>query len=231
MIVNSFKYPQVSAVGGAVDIEFKNFRILTDNLSMFHEQMTLQTPGTRRLLASLNIAIIRQAFQAIQGFDERYPLPADEDSDLSIRVYKPGNTLFFEPMTILLHVPPRSRFQDLIHHSFNQGRFSLEVNPRYIGDEVLLGLLRTRWVHVLATPIRAAVTTVRIFSKMDILLRYLLSAPFEYIAKIAWFLGATKYSFRSNDRSPRNSLNQEVHNYVHCVSSRYHIQRSVNNDN
>jgi len=193
VIVNSFKYPQVSVVGGAVDIDSKNFWTLADNLSMFHEYMTLQPPGTRRLLASLNMAISRQAFQSIQGFDERYPLPAGEDSDLSIRLRKAGYTLFFEPMATVLHTPPRSRFRDLIHHSFNQGRFSPKVDPRYVGDEGLPVLLRTRWVLVLVTPFLAAGATGRIFSNLSIINQYWRSAPFIYLAKIAWCLGAANH--------------------------------------
>ena len=43
---------------------------------------------------SANIAVKKEVFRRIEGFDENYPMPANEDQDLYIRLKKEGSIKF-----------------------------------------------------------------------------------------------------------------------------------------
>lgn len=61
---------------------------------------------TGGLLWSCNFAIRRAGFEAVGGFDERYPYPHMEDADLKVRLQKSGYMIRFVPDAEIDH-PPR----------------------------------------------------------------------------------------------------------------------------
>ena len=58
------------------------------------------------LLWSCNFAMRRSGFEAVGGFDERYPYPHMEDADLQARLQKAGYMIHFVPEAEIDH-PPR----------------------------------------------------------------------------------------------------------------------------
>jgi len=70
MLAERFTDPSVMVVGGGVDIRSHNFWTLADNISMFCNYLTSRPPGLRQQLPSLNLAIRRQVFHDVGGFDE-----------------------------------------------------------------------------------------------------------------------------------------------------------------
>ncbi|MDP1547599.1 MAG: glycosyltransferase [Anaerolineales bacterium] len=190
VLAERFSDPAVTVVGGGVDIRSRNFWTLADNISMFYEYLDIHPAGERLQLPSLNLAIRRQAFKEVCGFDERYPRPSSEDADLTIRLRKRGHRLYFEPRAVVAHQPPRNRLRDLLRHGYYQGMYSTKVDPRYANEEGLPGLLHTRLGVALFSPLLAAGVVLRVFAKYKSLRPYWYTAPMIFLSKMAWCFGA-----------------------------------------
>ncbi len=188
-----FKDPSISIVGGGVNFFSANYWTLSDNISMFYEYLANLPAGERRQLPSLNLAIRRQFFEQIGGFDERYPRASSEDADLTIRLRQQGCRLYFEPAAIITHRPPRNRLKDLLRHGYFQGMYSTKVDPRYAGQEGLRGLFRTRFGLVFFSVWLAAGATMRVFIRVPALLSFWYTAPAIFLAKMAWCFGAAAH--------------------------------------
>jgi GT2 family glycosyltransferase len=143
-------------------------------------------------LPSLNLAIRRAVFLAAGGFDERFPQPAGEDADLTIRLREAGHRLYFEPRAAVRHAPPRAGARALLRHAYHQGQYSAKVFARHARTDGLPAWLRARWRIMLAAPALAAAATARMFLAELALGRYWYTWPAIYAAKLAWCLGAAQ---------------------------------------
>lgn len=191
VLAECYQDPAVHVVGGAVDFARDNYWTLSDNVSMFHDYMVGSLRGKRSQLPSLNLSARRRVFDEVGCFDERYPRPAGEDADLTIRMRRSGFDLHFEPRAVVYHHPPRHRFVDLLCHSFYQGKYSTKVDPRYVGtSDSLPFLLRWRLSLVLAAPVLAAGVVARVYGQHRELWRSWYLAPAIFLAKVAWCVGA-----------------------------------------
>lgn len=182
--------PSVHIVGGAVDFARDGYWSLADNVSMFHEYMVESWGEQRSQLPSLNLSARRWVFDEVGMFDERYPRPAGEDADLTIRMRRAGLDLHFEPSAVVHHCPPRHSSLDLLRHSFYQGRYSTKVDPRYISSEGLPWPLGSRPGLILLAPLLALGATWRILAYRRDLWPYWYVAPAVYFSKLAWCIGA-----------------------------------------
>lgn len=193
VLAERYQDPEVYVVGGAVDFARDQYWSLADNISMFHEFM-VDSPGRKRSqLPSLNLSARRSVFDDVGVFDDRYPRPAGEDADLTIRMRKAGFELHFEPRAIVYHHPPRNSLMGLLRHSFYQGRYSTKVDPRYAAQEGLPWLARTRAGLVFLAPLLAAGATGRMFIHRQDLWPYWHIIPAIYISKLAWCMGAATH--------------------------------------
>jgi GT2 family glycosyltransferase len=61
----------------------------------------INTSGGR--LWSCNFAIKRSLFIALSGFDESFPAPFMEDTDMQARIFKAGQAALFVPQAIVVH--------------------------------------------------------------------------------------------------------------------------------
>lgn len=184
--------PTVAVVGGGVVIAADNYWTLADNLSMFHEYRAELPPGERRQLPSLNLAVRRAVFQAVGGFDERFPRPAGEDADLTLRLRAAGHRLVFEPRAVVRHAPPRASAGALLRHAYYQGQYSPKVLARHVRMEGLPAWLRPRWALLAMAPALAAAATARVFMALQVVERYWYTCPAIYAAKLAWCVGASR---------------------------------------
>ena len=188
-----FADPSVNVVGGSVEFEKNNYWTAADNISMFYNVLTHNSPAEKSLLPSLNLAIRRTAFNEVGGFDERYPRPSGEDADLTIRLRKAGYFLQFQPEATILHKPPRTKLIDLLRHSYYQGMYSTKVDPRYAKEEGLPGIFGSRISLIIFSPFLAFAITLRIFSSEFLLKNYWKTAPAIFISKMAWCFGAARH--------------------------------------
>lgn len=190
-LVARFSDSAVTVVGGGVIIAADNYWTLADNLSMFYEYRAELPPGERRQLPSLNLAVRRAAFEAIGGFDERYPRPAGEDADLTIRLRIAGHRLLFEPRAMVRHIPQRTNAAALLQHAYHQGQYSPKVRARYARTDGLPVWLSSRWAVLATAPALAVAATLRVFLTPQTLKRYWYTFPAVYAAKLAWCVGAS----------------------------------------
>jgi cellulose synthase/poly-beta-1,6-N-acetylglucosamine synthase-like glycosyltransferase len=193
MLAARFIDPAVDVVGGGIEFDSHNYWTTSDNLSMFYEYLAIQPAGERRQLPSLNLAIRRRIFAEIGGFDERYPRPAGEDADLTIRLRNKGHHLYFEPGAVIFHDPPRHHLADLLRHAYYQGKYSTKADPRYRKGEGFPGIIGTRTGFIIFAPVLAAGATFKIIRNKSILRRYWATAPAIFLAKIAWCIGASNH--------------------------------------
>lgn len=186
--------PAVAVIGGGVTFESNSYWGLADNLGTFYESLSTRPTQTRTQLPALNLAVRRDLFQEVGGFDERYPRPAGEDSDLTFRLHRRGHTLYFEPRASVLHKPQRNSMPDTLRHGFIQGKYSIKVDSRYAREIGLPWPLRTRLGVILAAPILAIGATLRVFLSNPRFLRYWYAAPAITAQKLAWCVGAATHS-------------------------------------
>jgi glycosyltransferase involved in cell wall biosynthesis len=204
VLISRYSDPSVHIIGGAVDFARDRYWSLADNISMFHEFMR-GSPGRKRLqLPSLNLSARHSVFDKVGYFDERYPRPAGEDADLTIRMRKAGFELHFEPRAIVYHHPSRNGPMDLLRHSFYQGRYSTKVDPRYSAQEGLPWPARTRAGLVLLAPLLAMGATGRIFIHRWDLWPYWHIIPAIYISKLAWCMGAATHPSRQKSEKEKS---------------------------
>ena len=193
IIIDRFKNPELKVLGGSVVFDTKDFLTMADNLSFFHDYLASFPPGPRSQLASLNLSIRRDIFNHVGGFDERYPRPAGEDSDLTIRLRKAGNTLHFEPRAIVYHLSQRHRLSDLIRHHYYQGVFSTKVNSRYIDEEKYKSIFGSRLLLILLAPVLALIATINIFKISGVFRKFWKTIPIIYLSKFTWCIGAANH--------------------------------------
>jgi cellulose synthase/poly-beta-1,6-N-acetylglucosamine synthase-like glycosyltransferase len=185
-----FRDPNINVIGGGVRFGQSNYWTLADNVTMFYNYLDILTAGKRDLLPSLNLAIRRETFTDIGGFDERYPKAAGEDSDLCIRLRNAGHELYFEPQARVVHEPPRNRFSDVLRHSYKQGQYSTKLDPRYAEQVDLPRWLRHPLALILFAPILAFGAFYNVFRNTKVLWQYWYTAPVIYLSKLAWCWGA-----------------------------------------
>lgn len=195
MLAEKFLNPEVAVIGGGIDFVPVNYWSLADNLNMFYEYLKIHPEGVRSQLPSLNMAIRREVFNTVGGFDERYPRPSGEDADLTLRLRKNGYRLYFEPTVVVSHKPLRNTFKQLLRHSYFQGMYSTKVDRRY-PDEGLAHWLRSPIALIILAPVIAFGGTWRMFYRYPDIRLYWFTIPAIYSAKIAWCLGAAKNPFR-----------------------------------
>lgn len=186
--------PDRTVVGGAVGFDADNYWTLSDNISTFYRFLPFRRPGKRPHLPSLNFSARREVLEAVGGFDERYPQPTGEDTDLSFRLRRAGHALHFEPRAVVYHHPPRHSLGALLRHARDFGRYTPRMRSEY-GDLIdWPAFLRQPAVVLALSPLLAAGVTARIFATNPELRRYWYTAPAIFLAKLAWCMGAAQQS-------------------------------------
>ena len=198
ILTERFSSPNTTIVGGGVYFAMNNYWNTVDNVTFFHEYLYFKKSGQRELLPSLNLAIRKSVFDIIGGFDERYPSPSGEDADLTIRLRNAGHTLEFEPKAIVLHDSDRSRFKELLLHSYIEGKYSTKVDPRYNHEAGIPLWLRNRIGILIIAPILSVLVTTRIMVTPKIFKKYWYTIPFIYLSKLAWCFGAANHFSQYN---------------------------------
>ena len=179
-------------VGGSVAFGADNYWTLADNISTFYRFLPSRAPGERLHLPSLNFSARRQVLEAVGGFDERYPRPTGEDTDLCLRLRRAGHSLYFEPRAVVYHHPPRQSLSALLRHARDFGRYTPRMRPEY-GDLLdLPAFLRQPALVLALSPALATGVTARIFVADAELRRYWRTAPAIFLAKLAWCVGAAQ---------------------------------------
>jgi glycosyltransferase involved in cell wall biosynthesis len=198
-IQRRFEDPSVWVLAGGVRSYSTDYIALSDHVSSFYQFLDISSPGPRDHLASINLAMRRQAWEEVGGFDESRA--TGEDTLLTAQLYRRGITLHFDPRLWVWHRPGRVTVRDLWRHAWSYGRYSIRVDRR------LRSLLRVPWAFrrrltlLAAAPFYAVGVTAKIFLINPPLLNQWYLFPAIFSAKIAWCLGASESLRQQTSRS------------------------------
>ncbi len=126
-LLNAFKRQGSAAVPRALGGETVNalptnvFSHASQELISFLYAFYDVTPSSNRFFTTSNLAVPRQAFVALNGFDESFPLAGGEDRDLCERWLEAGFELVHVPDAIVYHRHPLSLWRFARQH-FAYGR-------------------------------------------------------------------------------------------------------------
>jgi len=189
----TFSDASVSVVGGGVRLEGRSPWEIADNLAMFHDFLSSRPAGLLPQLASLNMAIRRDVFDQVGGFDERYI--QGEDSDLSFRLRRLGYPLHFRPQAVVAHYSDHHTLRQVLAHHLRQGRHTTKMDPRHTADNAMPWPFRSSLMVLLGSPLLAGAVTLRLFAVDRAVWRYAALMPVVYLAKLAWCLGAARHVY------------------------------------
>lgn len=176
-------------VGGSIDFKkSQNFWQFCDNLSHFYAISSRLPKRETRNLASANLSIPKSIVRKIGYFDER--LVTGEDKDFLLRITKAGYPLFFEPAAWVAHLPERKNLWAVLRHSFFWGQYSIRVRIKHSDIEPLPFFMKDRLTLILASPIIALATTLKVLTINRVHRRYFYTFPIIYLSKLLWCFGA-----------------------------------------
>lgn len=114
-MIQHFTDPQVAAVAGSYGIanpqSWLASGIHAEIMFRHHRLMPLNP----KAFGSYNVAIRREIFQKVGGFDTSYRYASGEDNDLSYKIGKSGYKIYFERSALVDH-----------HHTESLGRYLFE---------------------------------------------------------------------------------------------------------
>jgi len=172
------------AVGGGVRFAPEPYWSRADNVALFHEFLASRPPSRRRYLASLNFGVDRALFERVGGFDGA--LRSAEDLDLTVRLWRAGVPLYFEPEAAVEHRPARRDWRGLWRHHFVYGANSARVRLRHPDALSAPALLSSRAAMAALGPAIALWATGRIFLLEGVPPADWPTAPGVFLAKLAW---------------------------------------------
>lgn len=185
-----FERPDVAVVGGAVGVDWDGpYWTACDNACMIYQFLPSAPAGERLHLTSFNLAIRRSVLERVGLFDETFPRPAGEDTELTTRLRLAGHTLHFDPCAVAVHRQGRRSCRAAMRKARTLGYYSARVDRRYASYLGFPTLLLNPWALRLAAPLLAAAITWRILAGVPQMRRRALWCG-VYLAKLAWCWGA-----------------------------------------
>jgi GT2 family glycosyltransferase len=174
--------------GGAVDFPRNGSRwALADNIASFHDLLPDRPAeeDSRRPLGSLNLAVRRDAWDRLRGFDES--LATSEDHDWVLRARTRGLATSFVPAAIVEHDAVRTSRAAVAAHARWYGehfhRFRA-IHPKAFGTGPTW---RSRRRLALAAPWKAVLSSLGIFLSHPQLLASLRALPGVVAFRRAWY--------------------------------------------
>jgi len=146
----SFTDKKIAAVSGSYDIanpqELLALSIYREIMFRHNELM----PEFPKAFGSYNVAIRRNIFESLGGFNTGYRYPSGEDNDLSYKILLLGSKIFFNKKSLVKHHFPTHIFQYL-KEQFRHGFWRVKIYFNYpkmaIGDDY------TFWKDIIEPPL------------------------------------------------------------------------------
>jgi glycosyltransferase involved in cell wall biosynthesis len=122
---------------GVVGVGGTYTNALPDQLlpSIIHEEIAIRhakQPAEVDFLGSFNVAYLREAFEAVGGFDEAFTRASGEDNDLAYRLFEIGGRLRFTPKARVAHYHP-SRLLPYLRTQARHGFWRVKLYVKHRG--------------------------------------------------------------------------------------------------
>jgi GT2 family glycosyltransferase len=152
-------------VGGAFDFPKTQYWVTGDNMAILHN-LSPETPAGEvdNRVGGGNMGLWKETLQELGGFDESFR--GGQDNDLAIKLLKAGHHIYFEPQSIVDHLPNEGTCRWLCRHAAIYGRAGvalIERHPDYYNWQRRKRLWRFRWAFILWSPFKAAQQATRVF--------------------------------------------------------------------
>ena len=150
--------------GGAVTFRHDADRwALADNIASFHELLADREAeaATDQPLGSLNLAVTRDAWERVGGFDEE--LTTSEDFDWVLRARAAGLATAFVPAAVVEHADVRDDRAALEAHATWYGSHFHAFRARHPEAFATGPTWRHRWLLALTAPLKAHLSARAIF--------------------------------------------------------------------
>lgn len=177
----------VHVVGGVITFP-TDVWTLADTVAHFSNVVAGAPDVAQPHLPTLNFSARRSVFDAVGGFDEAFPRPSGEDTELTKRMVHHGFTLHLATDAVIHHLPKRNGLLDIWRRTYHHGHAAAvpSFQAQLLAESKLF-----RWPWLLATaPLRAAAVTLSIYRKTPVLRRYWYIAPLVFSLKIIWAVSA-----------------------------------------
>jgi len=174
--------------GGAVDFPRRGNRwALADNLASFHELLPDRPAeaDTRRPLGSLNLAVRRDAWEAVGPFDEA--LTTSEDHDWVLRARKLGLKTAFVPAAVVEHAAVRESRQALLDHATWYGAHFHAFRARHPEAFATGPTWQSRRRLAWTAPLKAVTGSLALFLRHPSLAGCLPALPGVIAFRRAWY--------------------------------------------
>jgi GT2 family glycosyltransferase len=181
-------------VTGAVACFESDFLGLVHHITEFHSVMSGRGRGKPQFVAGANMAIQRKTLETLGGFSRE--LLVAHDMEFCLRFRSTGRRVYFASDAVVLHDPERRSLRKLLEYSEKHARSTILLRQRYRTVLNTPFLLRSPCLIALAAPIIACKSTLEIFLRNARAARHLRTAPFVYVSKLAWCLGAARSLWR-----------------------------------
>lgn len=175
------------AVGGAMEFDGRDgFWTLCDNISHFnnHHYSNKSQVFTTVPLLTASMCLSKDVAIRCGAFDEKFA--RGQDFDFCMRIRRLGVDLYLETGAVVRHRPTRNNWATLIGHTAAWAPFSIRIRERYTDLLSTPWFLKKAWSIILMSPVIAGAVTWRCFFKHPPLLKYLYTAPFVFIDRVAW---------------------------------------------
>ncbi len=183
-------YPHAGAISGAMLPQSDTFLLHCGQIANFHEHLTLSPAGKRQTLASFSLLVPRTAWEQLGGFNPH--LRHAEDMDFTLRLRAKGWDMAFEPRASVYHRHARGTWRQFWSYARRGGLWSIQVRQHYAASYSPPFWARWAWAWQLLSPFIAAARTLQIYLRAPRLWRYLPCAPWVFLQKVAWCLGAAQ---------------------------------------
>lgn len=196
----SFQDPSVNVVGGVIRFPH-DFWTLTDTIAHFSNVIEGVAAVPQRQLPTLNFCVRREVFEVVGYFDETFPRPSGEDTELTKRMVQHGYRLSLDPHIVIFHLPKRKGLIDICVRAYHHGQAAgvPSFRQQLMGESFLL-----YWPVLLLTAVpRATFVSLQLFNKSPFLWQYWYTLPFVLLLKLIWIVSASIAMSRADIQKAR----------------------------
>lgn len=127
----------IDSAGSEWDWNSNSFPHLGRNIKLNNAHPHLLSPGEREMVTAACIAISKDLFYELDGFDTHYRIGYWEDADLSMKVHQAGKKIFYTPESKVIH---------RVGHSHSSWHNYIQANQKlFMSKWVETGLI-DRWI-------------------------------------------------------------------------------------